>query len=481
MIRAMFLVIASLAAVAAKAEDNSINAIRDRVANAYNIDQLLAARTIKLEEDIREFYDSHDYTAEFHDLTRQRRHYILDLGGQRASSEYLTRIGEANYHGRSIVKDGEGVFIDYGVDTYEPLGEIDFDQHTGALYRRFDTLLAIDITRNADRLTHQGEAMWLGRMHDIIDLSLEGAPVQTLWIDKETGRISRMRREVNEQTTIHYTYDRPQEKNGIAFAREYSVYANDELLALSLNRNVEVNARADRNAFNIDKGVIEEPSRIDQDTMTVEEISLNVFHVGENGNYSTIFKGAKGLSVFSATPGLRDRIAAYRAEYGDDAPLRYVVISDHHRSDMVSAGDALDMGATLVVSAGAYQKLTAQFPDVEQELFKVVSSPTAIDGATVYALATTHAIEVLVPVSSDERIAAQALHYISPYEDAPFYAKHMAVTLYEALKAADLEPAILLSAGGRKIIPWTEFSEAVEAYDDTVCYRNRAICQEFYP
>ena len=479
MIKTIIGAAALIATTPAAVYASDVDEVVERVAKAYRVEVLSSARTIRLEEDGRSFYASHDYTALFHDLTSLRRRFVLDFNGQRASVESLTRIGEASYHGRSVVSDGIENFIDYNAGSYIPSGDVNFDQFTGQVIRTFDPLLAMDIVKRADLISYKGETMWLGRMHDIIELAPEDAPVQRIFVHKETGRISRMQRVINDETVVHYTFDHPIEVNGVAFAREFSIYLNDRLLELTINRHVALNSRSDRNAFTIDADISQEPERIDQSVMTVETISPDVVHVGMDGSYSTIFKGTDGLNVFNAGTGLVDRLAAYRDETGDSAPLRYVIIPDHHDTEMADVDSAIAAGATIIVTSGAKRKLGTRFPDVDPDRYMVVDDQKTINGTRILAVSATHAERLLVPISNQSNVTIQAYQFISPYKNAPYFANHMGVSFYQALQRADVEPAILLSAGGRKAIPWSDFSDAVAAYDDTGCHRNRAICKGF--
>ena len=163
--------------------------ILERVSQSYNGTKLLDAKTIRIEEDLRMPYNSHDYGTEFHDFSRQRRHIVLDFENQRGSVEYMTQIGAANYHGRDVVTDGQSIFIDYGIGTYQRHGEVDFDEEYARTIRSSDVLLARDLLKNPEKAHYSGEGMWLGRPQYVMNYAPAFGPEQKLFIDQNTGQI----------------------------------------------------------------------------------------------------------------------------------------------------------------------------------------------------------------------------------------------------------------------------------------------------
>ena len=103
-------------------------------------------------------------------LPGQRFHIILDVEGQRGSHEFLTRISRTTWHGRTFFADGKAININYGPDTYQEQSEADFFVEFGGAFRSSDVLLALWMHRNKSEARYLGEAVWLGDVHDIVEV-----------------------------------------------------------------------------------------------------------------------------------------------------------------------------------------------------------------------------------------------------------------------------------------------------------------------
>ncbi|MGB6229220.1 MAG: hypothetical protein WBF53_03735 [Litorimonas sp.] len=455
----------------------SLDETIDRVEDAYSTDRLLRARTIRMEEDRREAFRSHDYGPDFHEMTAQRRHYVFDLQGERATSEYVTLIGTNTYHGRSIVADGEALFIDYGANSYEPQGAADFTARHNDQTRASDVLLAMKLASNPETARLARQAMWLGSRHSVVELPMDGSVPMMVYVENDTGFIRKMTRTVSPDITVFYTYDHHTVEDGVAVAREFSVYANRDPLFFSFARGVRVNDRRDRKAFKVDRGVVEEPSRVDQSEMTVDDWNGTAFHVGMGESYTTFFPTTEGLVAVGTHAGLSDRLKAYREDTGDRQPLRYAVVADHQAEELAGIEDALAETATLVVTPHTLSRLT-DIRGAEDGIIDIltVADRQTVAGLELMMIPTSDASQVLVTYDPDARLVLQSGHYVSPYEATGFYAKHSAVSLMDGLEPMGLSPSHIVSSQSRKAEAWTDFVQAVETYDPTRCFKDRPIC-----
>ncbi|MEO1171143.1 MAG: hypothetical protein AAFX94_03680 [Myxococcota bacterium] len=446
-----------------------------RVERAYAVDRLLAAKTVRLEEELRMPFAGHDYSAGFHDLAAQRRVHVLDLKGRSGSSEYLTAIGNSHYHARSVLHGGTFRFIDYGASTYQDQGSRTFDAHYGATFRASDVLLAVALVQGKDSVRFAGRKMWLGRTHDAVTFDQAGSPPLTVYIETNTGHITRMTRTAGNGTVVDYTFDHHGRDDGIAIAREHSVYARGEPLYFSFGRRLVLNGAEDRDAFHVEKGIPLEPKRIDTESMSVRAVGHHGHHVGRGETFSTFFQTDSGVVAFGLQAGFAERLQAYRKKTEIAAPLVAAVAADHQAEDHAGARDAADAGATLVVTGPAetaIREAVGEGPTVE-----VVTSSRRFGALTVHALATAHAEQVLVLWQPSSRLLVQSGHYISPFETAIHYAKFTAFSLRGAVDAKQLKPRSLLSSASARPETWAAFLSAVARYDGTACHRNRRICR----
>lgn len=477
------LIVGLLASASTSALAQNTQAAIERVNEAYNVDYLEAAKTIRLEHNFKIEYDGHDYGPEFNQFSHQRQFQTLDLQNERGSSEYVTHIGNSNYHGRSIFKDGKSIFIDYAQGLYQDNGETDFISEYGRLIRASDVLLAIWLSRSEDTARYNREENWLGLPHDVLEIDFPSSPPLQIFVRRKDGAITKMEREVSEELTVYYTYDRHKKQDGSLIAQEYSFYQGGNRGQFSYNRNIAVNDRKDRKAFGFETGIVEEPERVDQSEMSVSRIGINAdperlltHHVGLGETYTTFMRTGDFLTAFGAKAGFTERLKAYREDTGIMLPLRYAIVPDFHDEETAGATEAVAAGATLLTTSEGALALT----DIvgEDAKIEVIQSEKTLSGLRVIPISTDHARSVLFGYFEPQKAALQSSHYASPYADAGFYAKYSAVTLYESLPE-DLKntPLILLTTESKKPENWEDFVSAVKNHDATPCHRNREICK----
>ena len=455
----------------------------ERVKRAYNVDYLEKAKTIRLEHDYDRVYDSHDYTPEFHQRAFRRQHYIFDFQNEQYSSEWVTKINNSNYHGRYFLKDGILIDMDYAHGLYRDNGEADFYAQYGFNIRESDVLLAIWLSRSAETARYQGEAMWLGLKHDIVEIDFPSSPPLKIFIRRKDGAITKMERAINHELIVYYTYRRHKKQDGSLIAQEYSVFAEGERLYFSYNRNIDVNNRKDRNAFEVDKGILLEPERVDQTEMSIDKIALHtndedslIHHVGQGESYTAFMLTGEVITAFGGKAGFADRLAAYRDETGNRLPLGYVVLPSHHAEEIAGASDALAAGATLLTTEDAASTLKGVLDETAK--IEVITREKEISGLRLFPASTDLADMVLAGYFEPQRAALQSSHYASPYANSGFYSKYAGVTLYNAFPADVKNSAsILISTESKKPETWEDFVDAVQNHDPTPCHRKRDICK----
>jgi hypothetical protein len=455
----------------------------ERVRKAYNVDYLEKAITIRLEHDYNRIYDNHDYGPEFHQRAFRRQHYVFDFQNDQYSSEWLTRIGNSNYHGRSFLKDGILIDMDYAHGLYRDNGEANFFEQYGFSIRESDVLLAIWLSRSIETARYEGEVMWLGLPHDVVEIDFPSSPPLQIFVRRKDGAITKMIRQITEDLAVYYTYRRHKKQDRTFIAQEHSVFAEGERLYFSYNRNIDVNDRQDRRAFEVDKGILLEPERVDQSEMTVEEIGIQpdatqqlIHHVGQGESYTTFMTTGDFITAFGGKAGFAERLKAYRDKTKNMLPLRYVVLSSHHGEEIAGAQDALAAGATLLTTEDG--KTTLEGVLDQGAKIEVVKSEKDISSLRVFSASTDIAETILTAYFEPQKVVLQSSHYASPYKNSGFYAKFAAVTLYQSL-AEDVRgnAAVLVSTESKKPETWMDFVDAVEDHDPTPCHRKRQICK----
>lgn len=462
------------------AQAQTAEAALERVAQAYNVEALNSADTLRLESEYRLPFEAHDYSVDFHDLAHQRFHIILDLEGQRGSHEFVTEIAGTSYHGRHLVKDGGETFISYGPDTYTETVESDFLTRFGGTFRSSDVLLAQWLTRDDQDVRYVREATWLGRAHDVVEVDYPNSPPLQIYVRQQDGAITKAERAVSDDQTVFYTFRKHQKQDGIMIAREHSLFVNQESVYLGFNRAIMLDDQNDLTAFDLDPGLELEAERTDQSEMSVRVVgpsdhpAQTVYQVCQGEGCTTFMSVDGELIGFGMSSGLADRLQAYQLHTRSNQPLRYIIAADHHDEDIGGASDATAQGATLLVSDQTARKLQAM--DEAHDL-EIVSAERNIGDLTVQALSTDHTVSALIAFHETQGLLMQTGHYYSSFVDRPSYARRTATSLYEALPERIKDNATaILSGQDLKAETWADFVSAIEAYDGVGCHHNRRIC-----
>jgi len=453
-----------------------------RAANAYAIDTLEHAETLRLESEYRLPFESHDYSSDFHDLSQQRFHVILDMQAQKGSHEFLTEISGTSYHGRTLYEDEKSTFIAYGPDTYVDSDAEDFFTHFGSTFRGSDVLLAVWMTRQDAETRYLGGSMWLGDQHDIVEVEFPNSPPLKVFVRHHDGAITKMERDLPDQRTVYYTFHNHQKSGDVLIAREHSFYIENEPIYFSFNRDIDLNDPRDQSAFELDQDVEPDAERTDQSEMTVRSIGQHsandqlLHHVCQGEGCTTFMTIENSIIGYGMSGGLAERIDAYREQTGATLPLRYVIASDHHDEDIGGAADATSAGATLWVTDQTAKKLRDAAPAHELD---VISQTRQIGSLRIDAISTDHAASTLIAYHQSQAILMQTGHYYSSFIEGPSYARRTAVSLYEALPAVMRDNAVaILSGQDLKPETWGDFVSAIEAHEHVRCHRSRLICQD---
>ncbi len=461
---------------AASAHEGSVF---ERVGKAYQVDRLIAAKTIRLEEEHRSESANHDYGPDFHETSYQRRHYVLDLRNLRGSQETVADIASTFFHSRRIINDGREVAIFYGPGVYQDDGVSGFYGRFGAVIRAFDPLLAIWLVRSEQNARIEDDEVWLGREHDKVTIDFPESPPLTILVDKATGLISKMQRVVGGRTKVSYVFDRHKFQSGIPIATESYIYGGRDKLVYAFDQRIVLDDPADQAAFEIDPGIVLQPKRIDQSVETTEQISDNVHHIGQGAAYSTFVRVGDEVVAFGLSSGFAGRLETYRAATGDMSPLSFGVVPDHHQIELGGVTEAVLEGASLLITRDADERARAATRDLERANIEIIDAPKSIGTLTIIPLSTSHASRVLVGYESEARILTQQGHWIKWFETAPVWATISDVTLLQALEPHKLPIDLILSTEGRGAGDWETFLAQAAKFAPVPCHRNRPICADW--
>ncbi len=460
-------------AIAGEKED----ALIARIVDAYGGEHLTGLKGLTLKDTLTEAFPGQGYTPDFVEIDDVKRITQFDFEGGRGGSEIWIQSHNGIFHDRFIFDGKNGYSINYAAGSYSSLPNL--FAVTGRYPETVDALLARELSQQAETAEYIGSAVYLGRPHETIMFTQTGGQILTLFVDSKTGLISKMTREANTDM-FYYHYREHANVAGITFAKRLHFFVNKDLSSTFSTREVTVNPRFSYDAFVFDHGLTEEPERIDVSELAYRKISDRLAHVGQGGGFSAFVDAGDYLIGVGGYPGLKDRLAKFREETGNDKPYRYQIVTHHHRDHLAGMGEANDLGVTFVVHPTALSDLRdAVNEDISDERLMIVEDRATLGGGAVkvYDIATSHADHSLLTVATDVKAAFMADHFGSPYVNFVPPAGLSGVRLHQAIIDLGIDVDVLLSAHLPGARSWAAFEAAVAAYDPNPCKFNRPICQ----
>ncbi len=459
-------------AFAGEAED----ALVAKVVAAYGGDRLTNMRSIRIQDNYKNAFPGQGYTSGYVEFTPLKQDAQLDLAGQRGSVEGWSTNFNFTFNTRTVSVDEDIVAVNYNANTYQPGAGADYYAAYGAVIRVTDTLLAYELSKQTENVEHNGSSTYLGRPHELITFTMPSSPPVTLHVDAESGLISKMTRATGFGA-LSYQFGNHTTANGVGYASSFEFYVGSDVNILTLSRDISVN-NVRSNVFQIDRGIAEEPTRIDTSEMTVDEVSEGVHLAGTGNAYTAFIDAGDHIIGVGGYAGLADRFTAYKEAAGHDKPLRYQIATHHHTDHLGGMADAFALGAIFVTPANAVANVnTAAGEEIPEERIQIIDGKMTLGPVEVYDISTNHAESYALAYIPGAKAAFQADHYNGNYADAPSLAGTSSVSIKNAIDDLNIDVDVLLSAHGRKASSWEDFEAAVAAYDPRPCASGRAICR----
>ena len=285
-----------------------------------------------------------------------------------------------------------------------------------------------------------GEAEHDGRMHDIVTLVMQVGPALSLYIDQESGMLTRMERVLPPFGQVEYEFLDYQPIDGIAFNQHFKLFVNGE-------DNLDITIKKTKLNVALDDYLavpesLEKVAAVVPDEMSTNEIEEGVFLIGGNATYSLFVEMEDHVVAVGGTQIVPDAIGEMRKQIADK-PIRYGVLTHHHSDHVPGAAAYAEEGATLVTFAEneAVVRDAADSEDVKLEFVK--DHMTLSDGnkkVELYNIGPTpHAENILIVYLPDEGIVFEADHFPQPASGVIPPAVPATVAFAEALEKLDLD------------------------------------------
>lgn len=443
------------------------------VKQTYGIDKL---KSIRIYSDLRFGWVGQGYTPGYVELPQMVKDLKIDLVNKRGSEESWG--GPLNnYNYRAFNTDGGIGHIDYGTKTYN----IDKD---GTYYRTFygeirssDTLLAYELVNRPQEVKVKEYVSYLGMPHTVITLSVPDWTPMDIFVNSETGHITKMQR-TSGYGMLRFKFGDFKKTSGVTYASDMDFYVGDFFSEYVKERTIKVNSvRA--STWKVDRGLIPEGEKVIRDKMSVNFVSDKIKNVGTNGGYTSFIDAGDHIIAVGGSSGLKARWEAYQADQGDQAkPLKNMIVTHHHADHIAGIKDAYELGANIIVTKMAAQSVKDLIGDsAEDSRFDIMGAQKTLGPIEIYDIATSHVGSLALVYVPASKTIIQVDHYDNDFIVGPAPANRASVTLHAEIKRLGLDVATIVSLHGRKSDPWDIFLSAIAAYDPSPCPTRRPICR----
>jgi len=388
----------------------------DKVVAAYGGDALLKLKTLRINDRYKGFRFGQSTTPDEVDLAHYNAQVTIDFETRRKALKWV-RGSQPYISLQHQIFDGTGgYYIDHTAQTLAENGGISYASADRRISLMLDTVLARMVTGERDKAVYQGEEDYRGDLHEKISFQADGYPELTLYIDGETGRISKMQRAhwVAGQY-FNYQFSAYQQQDGIIYAGSTYVTRGGQPFEVVTARSVTFNPEVGA-AFALPGGYGDEKPSLDFSEMTVKKLADGVYLAGRNWGFSIFVDAGDYFIAAGGYAGLKDRFEAMNAFAGTDKPLKYQVVSHHHIDHIGGMKEAAELGAVFVTVADHAASIRESAGTaISDDRFILVDGFGSIAGGKLKVMdfPSGHTSHMLVSYFPDAKIAFTADTFFS--------------------------------------------------------------------
>ena len=458
------------------------DALIDQMIAAYGGDALLGLKTLRINDRYKGFRFGQSATPDEIDLSHYNAQVTVDFENRRKALQWV-RGSHPNISLQHQIFDGDGgYYIDHAAKTLSQNDSITYARADRRVSFLLDTVLAKMIADERAEAVYQGDETYRGDLHDKISFQADGFPEMTLYIDSETGRISKMQRAhwVAGQY-FNYQFSGYRQQDGITYAGTTYVTRGGQPFEVLTARSVKMNPDVTA-AFTLPIGYGEEDPTIDFSKMTVKKLADGIYLAGKNWGFSIFVDAGDYFIAAGGYEGLAERFGAVKAFAGTDKPLKYQLVSHHHIDHLGGMKEAAELGASFVTVADHVASIreSAGIGIADDRFIIVDGTARVADGkAIVMDFPTGHTSHMLVSYFPDAKITFSADTFFSRQE-AGSPSGYEALNRFKKMFADHkLDVRHFAAAHSGRVLTPADLDAAIKNIPkDAVCPADWAFCME---
>lgn len=475
----IFVVGAMLACSGVVSAGEKEDALIAKTVAAYGGEKLVGLQTLRLTDHYRRFLSGQNYSFSEVDVITYRADVFIDFPNQRKEMHFVGGPADDFYAQHHIFDGNVGYFIDHATKSYSVSQGTRFSSSDRNISYRLDTVLAKLLSVATENATYEGEVLYKGNMLQKIRFQPAGYPQLTLYVDKETGLITKMSRpHWLPNTEFVYLYTDHTERDDLMFAADVYVMKGGQPETVTLQREVQMDPDLS-NAFQLPNGLSESGKTLSFESMSVKEVSDNVYLAGQGWGFSLFADIGDYFVGMGGYERLKERLAAVQDFVGTKKPLKYQVVTHHHVDHLGGMQEAADLGATFVSVQDHVPAIKARIAtEVEDSRFIIIDGHGSVadDAVQLVDVPNGHSSHHLISYIPAARLAfTEDLFYSRQETGAPVGSASLKA-YKQAIERHAFDVDRFAAAHSGRLLTKADMEEALNNIPVEVCPADWSIC-----
>lgn len=461
-------------ALAGDAED----ALIGKIVAAYGGNALTEAKSLTIENHNRTINIGQSASSTETNIGINDARLVIDFENQRKSFENWNKNRGGTFLNQAIFDGESGYAINHAARTSDVNANLTFAGIGGGAMRTLDTTLVRVLLENKDNAVRGDDVKYRNRLHETLTFPMTGSPNLTIFVDKESGLISKMTRENPTVGTLQYVFTNHKMHDGVTYAGQSSFLVAGQPTTLTIDRTVRVNADISED-FDLPAGYRAQGGNINTSEMLVRELAEGVYYAGQNGGFSIFIDAGDHFVAAGGYVALTARFDAVKEASGVDKPLRHQIVTHHHSDHIGGMAEAEALGANFVTVAEHMSTIQGQFPEaLPEDRYELVDGVGSLaDGKIqVFDISTAHSDHYLLVYVPAIGLVFSADHFSTNLEEGLPTPNNNMVTFRTAVEALALDIKGFIGAHGTRQLTMDDLRTATDGYREAECPGGRAIC-----
>jgi len=450
-----------------------------KLASAYDAKALININAITIVDYRKNVFSKQRSPDAIPDLWRFNEELTIDFANKKKAL-VSWRVNSTNKDlEKYIVDEKSGRVYDILHGRYSDDDWYNFSNTGGAVERSSDTLIAKKLLSASSKFRVIDEVQYQGQLHYQIAFVVSGKSESHIYINKLSGVINKVSRTHPTLGTLTYLFSNHSKVDNITFARDMNFSVGDNPRTISTYRNIELNPSLS-NKFEVPLGVSSWGVPLDVSNMLYNKLGSGVYHVGKNFSRTLFVDAGEYFISVGGDGAIKENFTRLQNHLNTKKPLKFAVLTHHHRRQLNMLEPALSLKAKIVTVANNMPAIKSKLSrELDESNFVFVNqSKEFIDGnLNIFDIATAHADHNLVVYLEKERVLFAEDHYETLYKKGnPRSFKNMQI-FANKIEKLGVDVRMLIDGSSPRVLSFDEFKNTIDSYISPICPTGYRVCQ----